>query len=713
MDRCKVLEHFVRRLKPTGWSRLAILIWSLFPAAWGQSLEPVVISGIQSPPGRILTGSRVELSVLALGEGPLFYFWFRNGEFIEDIFDPILVLDPFDETMAGTYDALVVNEFGVAIANTAELVPEIASLPFTDGFDARPGGQGLFPNRIVGREGSGRGSNVGATFQRRAGEPDHAGFPGGRSVWVSWTADATGIAAFGTEGSAFDTVLAVYRARDPVRPALDSLIELTANDDSEFGSTTGLPAEPSSLVLFNVQAGTTYYIAVDGFGIAGDTGPLLDELSVSGNIVLSWTMEPTNEQIPDFLTEFSDLNVDPGGGLSLDARVETSNADRTEWQWFFEEQPLLGVNASQIDVQNVSRGQVGTYFCETRNVYGNDVRSTRSTAVDLQIAERSDGVDKTIQAEDRFVDARRARLGPGGRGFGATAASGRPGHRQGLAAGSSGTQIFSTRSAGKDAAEPVHCGLGGGRSKWFTIDPTENGILTADTQGSDFDTVLAVYIDNGLGVGLFDGLVAVGCNNDFPGLGKASRVAVSATAGTTYYLAVDGIREAVGVAQLNFSLQKPLTITRQPLAQTVAPGSPAQFSVIASGIGSLKYQWRKSGQAITGATQAELRIPSASLADAGDYTVVITDDVTTATSIPVSLTVAHPAPLKLSLSRLSPTELVIRGAPPAGEMWRIESSRDLKIWEAVVTVTATATGFEVKQALIVGSGGVAFRAVKR
>ena len=74
----------------------------------------------------------VELSVFALGDPPLVYFWFRNGELIENSFDPVLVLDPFDETMAGTYDALVVNEFGYAVAATAELVPDLPALPFTE-----------------------------------------------------------------------------------------------------------------------------------------------------------------------------------------------------------------------------------------------------------------------------------------------------------------------------------------------------------------------------------------------------------------------------------------------------------------------------------------------------------------------------------------------------------------------------------------------------
>src|SRR5688572_30598853 len=52
------------------------------------------------------------------------------------------------------------------------------------------------------------GSNVGATSQ--AGEPQHAGVSGNRSIWWSWTAPSGGKATVSTAGSAFDTLLAVY-----------------------------------------------------------------------------------------------------------------------------------------------------------------------------------------------------------------------------------------------------------------------------------------------------------------------------------------------------------------------------------------------------------------------------------------------------------------------------------------------------------------------
>ena len=54
------------------------------------------------------------------------------------------------------------------------------------------------------------GSTLLATKQ--SGEPNHAGQPGGRSLWFSWTPDASGTVELSacTSRGDLDTVLAVY-----------------------------------------------------------------------------------------------------------------------------------------------------------------------------------------------------------------------------------------------------------------------------------------------------------------------------------------------------------------------------------------------------------------------------------------------------------------------------------------------------------------------
>jgi len=125
---------------------------------------------------------------------------------------------------------------------------------------------------------------------RQAGEPSHAGRPGGKSIWWTWTASVTGPVTLNTQGSDVDTLLAVYRGQ-----SLGELQPVAANDDDDSGL-----AGSSSRVTFQARAGETFAIAVDAFG--GELGnyvislssseppgpPLAIELS-GRSIVLSWT----------------------------------------------------------------------------------------------------------------------------------------------------------------------------------------------------------------------------------------------------------------------------------------------------------------------------------------------------------------------------------------------------------------------------------------
>ena len=86
-----------------------------------------------------------------------------------------------------------------------------------------------------------------------------------------------------------------------------------------------------------------------------------------------------------------------------------------------------------------------------------------------------------------------------------------------------------------------------------------------------------------------------------------------------------------------------VVITSQPLAVTVTQGQSASFSVSTNNFSYPgTYQWRKDGVAITGATNSGYSINSAALADAGNYTVVITNVAGSATSTAAALVVNAP-----------------------------------------------------------------------
>ncbi|HQT25762.1 MAG TPA: S8 family serine peptidase, partial [Burkholderiales bacterium] len=125
----------------------------------------------------------------------------------------------------------------------------------------------MFANRAALSGSSGTDAadnNILAT--KEAGEPDHAGNAGGKSVWWKWVAPASGQVSLDTHGSSFDTLLAVYTGT-----SVSALASVASNDnDGSSNNTSGL--------VFQAAAGTEYEIAVDGYNGA------------SGNITLDYSL---------------------------------------------------------------------------------------------------------------------------------------------------------------------------------------------------------------------------------------------------------------------------------------------------------------------------------------------------------------------------------------------------------------------------------------
>lgn len=80
-------------------------------------------------------------------------------------------------------------------------------------------------------------------------------------------------------------------------------------------------------------------------------------------------------------------------------------------------------------------------------------------------------------------------------------------------------------------------------------------------------------------------------------------------------------------------------ITLQPQSQTNRPGSTVSFLASASGTSPLAYQWQFGGTNIPGATATSYSKTNLQYADAGAYTLVVTNSVGSATSSAAVLTV--------------------------------------------------------------------------
>ncbi len=86
---------------------------------------------------------------------------------------------------------------------------------------------------------------------------------------------------------------------------------------------------------------------------------------------------------------------------------------------------------------------------------------------------------------------------------------------------------------------------------WWTYKPIADGILTLDTQASNFDTVLAIYAAPGVGVSNPSIQLPIAMNDDYFGL--QSFIQTPVTAGQTYYIRLGGYNGARGGGSLNIA----------------------------------------------------------------------------------------------------------------------------------------------------------------
>ncbi len=124
------------------------------------------------------------------------------------------------------------------------------------------------------------------------------------------------------------------------------------------------------------------------------------------------------------------------------------------------------------------------------------------------------------------------------------------------------------------------------------------------------------------------------------------------------------------------------TISTQPQSQTVLAGTSVTFTVAANGSPPLTYQWRRNGTAIAGATAATFTLPSAQVADAGAYTVVVTNAASSVTSAAANLVVnagggvgspaisLQPLPVAAANGSTVALTVVATGTPVPTYQWR-------------------------------------------
>jgi hypothetical protein len=160
---------------------------------------------------------------------------------------------------------------------------------------------------------------------KEAGEPEHAGDPGGASVWYSWTPLKNEVAAITTCGG-FDTLLGVYTGT-----SVSSLTTVASNDDAGAFSGPGCGA-PRSEIRLAVTAGTKYMIAVDGKGGA------------SGSVLMRIYQPPSNDNFASATSIPESIKITPSNWLATKELGEPEHAGNPGGAsvWYFWTAPESG-----------------------------------------------------------------------------------------------------------------------------------------------------------------------------------------------------------------------------------------------------------------------------------------------------------------------------------------------------------------------------------
>jgi large repetitive protein len=573
------------------------------------TMPPLILNPPQDQ--SVIAGSSAGWNVQVQGSQPMTLQWFFEGAPLAGATNATLAFPVARPRNAGNYLLTASNAYGVVITDPAQLQVDLVPLTWADNFvNATPFSGSYLAAHI---------SNIGAT--REVDEPRHDDKRSGHSVWAKWTAPATGIVTINTAGSDFDTLVGVYTGS-----SLSGLQRVESDDDSGPLNT--------SLLKFNAIAGTTYYIALDGYGLE------------QGAAVFEFELVATEDLLPRFIRHPQSVAVLPGADVDLtfEYAVDSGVVEATI-NWLFKT-TLLATATATNSLRNITDDLVGTY----RARLVTPTHTVLSRAADIQINYQG---RTNVFAKNKLGDA----IDFGQFTLTETAqGQTKSGTKSGTSTrGYSSTQIFSTVGGTSDPGEPVACGAGGGHTSWYAYQAETNGTLKIDTDGSNFDTVLAVYIGPG---DSYATLTNVACDNNSGQGGSNSMVRFNATAGVIYYIQVDGISNQVGTVKLHLNLGNPVSVVTNPLSQSVSSGANASFSIAAGGMTNYAYQWRFNGASLSGQTNVTLMRSNVNPAHGGSYDVVVNNPINSTTSQVATLTVISST---LSITNQPQNQTVLAG----------------------------------------------------
>ncbi len=564
-----------------------------------------VVPGISSQPQGVGTapGTDVTFTVVANGAEPLYYQWRRNGSNLTGATNSSLLLTNVQSVNAGTYTVRITNSFGSIISSNAVLSvgtpPSITTHP---------------QNRTVPA-----GTNV--TFTVSA--------TGAPTLIYQWRLEGTNL-----PGATFSSLTLNF-----VQPANSGTysVRVTNSFGSVISSNAVLTVTPVDPVIAgpitNPANGHLYYLLSPAPWNAAEA----TAVSLGGHLA---TINDTNENTWIY------NNIASYGGGAYDLWIGLNDvAEEDTWVW---------VNGEVATYQNWNTGEPnnsgdqavmrGPTFNPSAN-WNDDWESTPHPAV----------VEVMLATAPTVT-----------------------GHPQNQSVVPGGSATFTVTAFG---SSPL-------AYQWLrdgtNVDGATSSSLTlTNLQLADSGTTYSVIVTNGFGsdtssnalltVGLAPSISSQPQSQAVPVGSNVTYTVVAGGANPLYYQwrrnganiagATDSLLELTNVqlsAAGNYSvkitndygsvissnavltLEAEPVITSQPQSQTLPAGTNVSFVVSATGTPTLRYQWRRDGTNLAGATGNSLLLVNVQPSNDGAYSVRITNAYGSVISSDATLTVTPP-----------------------------------------------------------------------
>lgn len=640
-------------------------------------VPPPVIT-LQPQPATVGYRGAVEFRVDANGTAPVNFQWRKDGATIPGATDRTYTIIDVQYSHAGNYSAAVTDAGGTTISGNAYLTvtsgsclaPPSGSMGWWPGNDStadlarghtaqRPAGNGYAPGvatNAFSLTGSGGycvvpstsdlnvGSGPGLTLEAWVKRVDNAARP--VLEWGSSTMTAVHMwSGYPSTGTLFANLVDVASGTHMIQAAnalpLNAFVHVALTFESSSGIAR-LYRNGLEVSSTNVGAGIQLRTAMDfhvGYRPAGGNcfNGIIDEPSVynralNGAEIQAIFAAGANGKCapapPSITIQPANQTVDMGRTASFS--VGATGTLPLNYQWSKGTAELPGKTSSQIIISPVQLSDAGDYSVRVWNTWG----STNSVTASLTIRPYI-----TAQPTNQAV-----RLG-GSIAFSVTALGTAPLTYQWMfngtnIAGATGTSHTVSSAQLADAGNySVRISNSGGTTNsanafltmipYITVQPQSRGV---GYYGNTTITFACAGTEPLSYQWMFNG-------SDIPGAtaGSYPLICAQLTNAGNYSVRVWSVGGSTNSTAATVWIMP--FITTQPQSQMVYSGTNVTVSVVANGTPPFGYQWRYNGVNISGATAASFTLNNVQPANAGNYSVVVTNAGGSITSQNAALTV--------------------------------------------------------------------------